>query len=78
MISTCYNGDSYTTLPAAFGIAKTFTVGGARGQTYEETVGYFERNCLDSIRFRTPAGRDMAEEGREYARRFLARLKREW
>jgi hypothetical protein len=43
------------------------------GQTYEETLAVFERN-LDRIEFRTPRGRALAEEGRGYARDFIARL----
>lgn len=68
---------NYIELLGAFGVAKTFTVGGARGQTYEETIGHFERN-LARVEFRTPAGQRLAEEGREYGRAFVERLKREW
>ena len=61
----------------AFGIAKAFTVGGALGQTYEQTAEFFEHQSLAEAEFRTPAGRRMAEEGRKYALDFLARLRSE-
>ncbi|MGH2701246.1 MAG: hypothetical protein ACRDJB_03640 [Actinomycetota bacterium] len=57
----------------AFGIAKAFTKGGSEGHTYEETIAVYERN-LEKAEFSTPRGRELALEGREYARRFLARL----
>ena len=60
----------------AFGIAKAFTMGGLLGQTYEETVDYFERHSL-SVVFRTPAGRQLAAEGQTYAKEFLQRLRTE-
>ena len=57
----------------AFGIAKAFTKGGSEGNTYEETIAVYERN-LERAEFSTPRGRELALEGREYARQFLARL----
>ena len=38
-----------------FGIAKAFTVGGARGQTYEQTADIFAMN-IENVVFKTPAG----------------------
>jgi hypothetical protein len=66
---------NFVELLGAFGIAKAFTVGGARGQSYEETADIFEHRYLEAVEFRTPAGRRLAEEGREYAREFLRRLR---
>ena len=60
----------------AFGIAKAFTRGGSEGQTYEETIAVYERT-LEKAEFSTPRGQELALEGREYARRFLARLRSE-
>jgi uncharacterized protein len=60
----------------AFGIAKAFTTGGARGQSYEQTVERYEE-VLDQARFVTPAGQMLAREGRAYARAFLDRFKAE-
>lgn len=60
----------------ALGIAKAFTVGGARHQTYEETIGYCTRNLLEAS-FKTPAAQKIAEEAREFAANFLKRLERE-
>lgn len=39
----------------AFGIAKAFTVGGAYGQSYEETLTIFEEN-VEKLDFKTPVG----------------------
>ena len=61
----------------ALGVAKAFTTGGVRGQTYAETARIFERR-LAQVKMRTPGGRARAEEGREYAREFLRRLEEEW
>jgi putative transposase len=60
----------------AFGIAKAFTTGGARGQSYEQTVERYEQ-FLDQTRFVTPAGQALARDGRAYARAFLRRFKAE-
>ena len=68
---------NYLEILGAFGVAKAFTVGGARGQTYSETVDIYEKEYLDGVEFRTPAGRRLAVEGRDYARAFLSRLKQE-
>ena len=38
-----------------FGIAKAFTVGGARGQSYEQTADIFSSN-IEKVVFKTPAG----------------------
>lgn len=69
---------NFLELLGAFGIAKAFTTGGARGQSYEETAAIYEGRYLDQIEFQTPAGRRLAVEGRAYARAFLARLQEEW
>ncbi len=61
----------------AFGVAKAFTMGAILGQSYEETIDYFEHKSLGRIVFRTPVGKQLAEEGRAYALEFLKRLGRE-
>jgi uncharacterized protein len=60
----------------AFGIAKAFTTGGARGQSYEQTVELYE-GFLDRATFVTPAGQALAREGRACAKEFLRRLRAE-
>ncbi|MBI4670341.1 MAG: hypothetical protein HY741_01560 [Chloroflexi bacterium] len=60
----------------AFGIAKAFTMGGVMGQTYEETIDYFERHSLHAT-FRTPTGKRLAKQGQAYAKEFLNRLQNE-
>jgi uncharacterized protein len=69
---------NFLELLGAFGIAKAFTTGGARGQCYEDTADIYEKRYLDRVHFRTPVGRRLADEGRAYARAFLERLRREW
>jgi len=69
---------NYLGLLGAFGIAKAFTTGGARGQAYEETVEVFETRWLDQVQFLTPAGQRLADEGRAYVKAFLQRLRSEW
>jgi len=68
---------NYIELLGAFGIAKAFTTGGARGQTIEQSAEIFEQQFLKRIKFRTPLGKRLAEGGRTYARRFLKRLRAE-
>jgi hypothetical protein len=65
---------NYVEVLGAFGIAKAFTTGGARGQHYRETMKIFETGVLDRVTFRTPTGQRWAEEGRAYAKAFLRRL----
>ncbi len=65
---------NYLELLGAFGIAKAFTTGGARGQAIEESAAIFERQYLDQVEFQTPTGQRLAEEGRAYAKSFLRRL----
>jgi hypothetical protein len=67
---------NYFELAGPFGIAKAFTVGGARGQTYEQTAEIFEGN-LDRAVFRTPAGKRLSEHRKAYAKDFLQRLRKE-
>jgi uncharacterized protein len=69
---------NYIELLGAFGIAKAFTTGGARGQSLEESADIFEYQYLDRVRFQTPVGRRMAEESRDYTKAFLAQLRSEW
>ena len=68
---------NYFEIVGALGIAKAFTVGGARGQTYEQTADIFESN-LDRIVFRTPTGKRLYKTRKAYARDFLQKLKEEF
>ena len=61
----------------AFGIAKAFTMGGVLGQSYTETADYYEHQSLGKAVFRTPVGKQIAEEGRVYALAFLERFREE-
>ncbi|GAA1119233.1 hypothetical protein [Kitasatospora arboriphila] len=67
---------NYLEAVGAFGIAKAFTTGGARGQHYEETIER-ARYFIDRPVFRTPAGRRMAAARRAYAHAFLDDLEAE-
>jgi len=60
----------------AFGIAAAFTQGGVEGRTYDETMVAHER-FLERTEFKTPRGLELSVEGREYARRFMGRLRTE-
>lgn len=60
----------------AFGIAKAFTVGGARGQSYEETLAIFESN-IDQLDFKTPIGRTVYQERIAETRQFIETLRLE-
>ena len=68
---------NYIELLGAFGIAKAFTTGGARGQTYEETSDIFEYRYLDKVSFATPVGKRIAREKRAYTKEFLKQLRSE-
>lgn len=67
---------NYVEILGAFGIAKAFTTGGARGQTYETTADIFENN-LNRVVFRTSEGKRLAEESKSYCQEFLRRLRKE-
>ena len=69
---------NYVETLGAFGIAKAFTTGGARGQSLEETADIFEHQYLDKVVFQTPAGKQWAAERKSYAKEFLDRLRNEW
>lgn len=62
----------------AFGIAKAFMTGGTKGQSLEETADIFEHQYLDKVIFQTPAGKQLAEERKNYTKEFLVRLRNEW
>lgn len=68
---------NYLELLGAFGIAKAFTTGGARKQTYEETCDIFEYQYLDKIVFVTPIGKRIAQEKRTYTKEFIKQLRSE-
>ena len=68
---------NYIELLGAFGIAKAFTTGGARKQTYEETADIFEYQYLDKVAFLTPMGKQIAKEKRAYTKEFLKQLRSE-
>jgi uncharacterized protein len=68
---------NYMELLGAFGIAKAFTTGGARKQSYEETADIFEYQYLDKIKFLTPTGIRIAKDKRLYTKQFLKQLRSE-
>jgi uncharacterized protein len=68
---------NYVEILGAFGIAKAFTTGGAKGQSFEETAEILER-FLNKVVFQTPVGKRLAEDGRAYVKEFLRRLRKEW
>ncbi len=67
---------NYFEVAGPFGIAKAFSVGGARGQTYKQSVDIFEGN-LDRVVFRTPAGKRLSKIRKAYAKEFLRKLRDE-
>ncbi|MGE7433987.1 HD domain-containing protein [Kitasatospora sp. NPDC001175] len=67
---------NYLESVGAFGIAKAFTTGGARGQHYEETIER-ARFFINRPVFRTAAGKRVAAERRAYAHAFLDALEAE-
>lgn len=69
---------NYIEILGAFGIAKAFITGGAKGQTIEETAHTFEYQYLDKVIFQTPVGKRLADERKEYTKEFLIRLQNEW
>ena len=68
---------NYMDLLGAFGVAKAFTTGGAKGQSYEETANIFEYGYLDKIEFLTPKGKVLAEEKKKYTKDFFKQLRSE-
>ena len=68
---------NYIELLGAFGIAKAFTTGGARKQTYQKTADIFEYQYLDKVAFLTPMGKQIAKEKRAYTKEFLNQLRSE-
>ena len=68
---------NYVELLGAFGIAKAFTTGGARKQTYEQTADIFEYWYLDKVKFLTPVGQRIANEKRVYTKEFMKQLRNE-
>jgi len=67
---------NYVEVLGAFGIAKAFTTGGAKGQSYEATADIFENN-INHVAFYTPKGKQLAEEEKKYNQNFLKRLRKE-
>jgi len=61
----------------AFGVAKAFTTGGVKGQSFETTAKFLEQ-YLDTIVFQTPVGKQLAEKRRTYVKEFLKQLRNEW
>jgi hypothetical protein len=57
---------NYFEVSGAFGIAKAFMVGGARGQSYEQTVAIFDAN-LRRLTFHTPFGKRCYDSRKAYA-----------
>jgi HD superfamily phosphodiesterase len=67
---------NYFEITGPFGVAKAFLVGGARGQTFEQTVKIFKDN-LNRIVFKTPTGKRLYEKRKAYAREYLQKLRAE-
>lgn len=65
---------NYVEVTGAFGIAKAFTVGGSRGQAYEETLEIFASN-LNKVVFCTPYGKKHYEARKDYSRAFIEMLR---
>ncbi len=61
----------------ALGIAKAFTTGGARRQSYRETLNILEERVLPNATFFTPGGKRLAARAGSFARDFMKRLRRE-
>lgn len=68
---------NYIELLGAFGIAKAFTTGGAKGQNYEETIRIFENDYLEKIEFKTALGKKISDKRKDYTREFLNILRTE-
>jgi uncharacterized protein len=68
---------NFLELLGAYGVAKAFITGGARGQSVSESAEIYRARYLEKIEFRTPVARQLAAEGREFAKAFLERLDRE-
>ena len=68
---------NYLELLGGFGIAKAFTTGGARKQTYEKTADIFEYQYLNKVEFLTPVGKRIAKEKRTYTKEFMKQLRSE-
>ena len=66
---------NYLELLGAFGIAKAFTTGGARKQSYEQTADIFEYRYLDKVEFLTSVGKRIAKEKRTYTIAFLVLMR---
>lgn len=69
---------NYVEVLGAFGIAKAFTTGGAKGQSLLETANIFEHQYLDKVIFQTPMGRQLAQARKKYTKDFLHRLRNEF
>lgn len=61
----------------AFGIAKAFTTGGARGQHIDDTLDIFEKEYLNKIEFYTPIGKELAKNRMNFTTKFIAQLRKE-
>lgn len=68
---------NYAETLGALGVAKAFTTGGARRQSYRETMDIFERRILTDVTFYTPAGKRLATQAGRFARDFVRRLRSE-
>ncbi len=68
---------NYVKTLGVFWIAKAFTTGGAKGQSLEETINFFENQFHDKVVFQTPAGKLWKRKKKTYTKEFLKRLKAE-
>ncbi len=71
-----HDADSLERL-GAWAIADSFTAGGTRGQSVEETLQLLSRLLETRIDFQTPAGRHLAEKRQRFMRAFLEALRAE-
>ena len=49
-----------------------------RGSHHCQSEWQLVGKAARAVRFCTPVGRRLAQDGRDYAKRFLERLRREW
>lgn len=71
-----HDADSLERL-GAWAIAESFTAGGTREQSVEETIQNLMRSQQTEIDFHTPAGRHLAAKRQRFMRTFLEELRAE-
>jgi len=61
----------------ALGIAKAFTTGGVKQQSYEETVEFLE-SYINKVQLKTAVGKSMQKKLIQRTNKFLCQIKEEW